>query len=298
LSQEEPGQRRKARKARKNNHKKFIDSYMLILSYITWDVTPELLNIGPFSVRWYGLLFAMAFIAGFKIMQWIYKRENKPEGDVEQLVIYVIVGTVIGARLGHCLFYNPEYYLANPLEILMVWKGGLASHGTSIGIPIAIYLYTKKKKLNFLWQMDSVVIVTALGGSFIRLGNLFNSEIIGKAADVPWAFIFTRVDNVPRHPTQLYESLAYLTIFIVLFFIYKNKYKKLNDGFIFGVFLILLFTFRFFVEFLKENQTGFEEGMAFNMGQLLSVPFILLGVILIVRSVKNIKSVTSTKISK
>jgi prolipoprotein diacylglyceryl transferase len=298
LSQEEPGQRRKARKARKNNHKKFIDSYMLILSYITWDVTPELLNIGPFSVRWYGLLFAMAFIAGFKIMQWIYKRENKPEGDVEQLVIYVIVGTVIGARLGHCLFYNPEYYLANPLEILMVWKGGLASHGTSIGIPIAIYLYTKKKKLNFLWQMDSVVIVTALGGSFIRLGNLFNSEIIGKAADVPWAFIFTRVDNVPRHPTQLYESLAYLTIFIVLFFIYKNKYKKLNDGFIFGVFLILLFTFRFFVEFLKENQTGFEEGMAFNMGQLLSVPFIFLGVILIVRSVKNIKSVTSTKISK
>ena len=271
---------------------------MLILSYITWDVTPELLNIGPFSVRWYGLLFAMAFIAGFKIMQWMYKRENKPESDVEQLVIYAIVGTVIGARLGHCLFYNPEYYLANPLEILMVWKGGLASHGTSIGIPIAIYLYTKKKKLNFLWQMDRVVIVTALGGSFIRLGNLFNSEIIGKAADVPWAFIFTKVDNVPRHPTQLYESIAYLIIFIILFFIYKNKYKQLNDGFIFGVFLILLFTFRFFVEFFKENQTGFEEGMVFNMGQLLSVPFVILGVILIVRSLKKTTSVTSAKISK
>ncbi len=143
---------------------------MIILSYITWDVGPELLNIGPFSVRWYGLLFALAFIASFKIMQWIYKRENKPESDVEQLVIYAIVGTVIGARLGHCLFYNPEYYLANPLEILMVWKGGLASHGTSIGIPIAIYLYTKNKKISFLWQMDRVVIVTALGGSFIRLG--------------------------------------------------------------------------------------------------------------------------------
>lgn len=289
MCREEPGQRKKVRK---NDTQKSVCSNMLILSYITWDITPELLNIGPFSVRWYGLLFAMAFIAGFKIMQWIYKRENKPESDVEQLVIYVIVGTVIGARLGHCLFYNPEYYLANPLEILMVWKGGLASHGTSIGIPIAIYLYTKKKKLNFLWQMDRVVIVTALGGSLIRLGNLFNSEIIGKAADVPWAFIFTRVDNIPRHPTQLYESLAYLTIFIILFFIYKNKYKKLNDGFIFGVFLILLFTFRFFIEFFKENQSGFEQGMAFNMGQLLSVPFIILGVILVVRSLKKNKSVT------
>ena len=271
---------------------------MLILSYITWDVTPELLTIGPFSVRWYGLLFAMAFIAGFKIMQWMYKRENKPESDVEQLVIYAIVGTVIGARLGHCLFYNPEYYLANPLEILMVWKGGLASHGTSIGIPIAIYLYTKKKKINFLWQMDRVVIVTALGGSLIRLGNLFNSEIIGKAADVPWAFIFTRVDNIPRHPTQLYESLGYLIIFLILFFIYKYKYKQLKDGFIFGLFLILLFTFRIFVEFFKENQSGFEQGMVFNMGQLLSVPFVILGIILIVRSLKKTTSVTTEKISK
>jgi len=271
---------------------------MLILSYITWDVTPELLTIGPFSVRWYGLLFAMAFIAGFKIMQWIYKRENKPETDVEQLVVYAIVGTVIGARLGHCLFYNPEYYLANPLEILMVWKGGLASHGTSIGIPIAIYLYTKKKKISFLWQMDRVVIVVALGGSFIRLGNLFNSEIIGKTADVPWAFIFTRIDNVPRHPTQLYESLGYLIIFLILFFIYKKKYKQLNDGFIFGIFLILLFTFRFFVEFFKEVQEPFEAGMILDMGQLLSVPFIILGVILIFISLKKVKSVTSTKISK
>ena len=284
MYRENSGQRKKLRK---NDHQKLIDSNMLILSYITWNVTPELLNIGPFSVRWYGLLFAMAFIAGFKIMQWIYKRENKPESDVEQLIIYAIVGTVIGARLGHCLFYNPEYYLANPLEILMVWKGGLASHGTSIGIPFAIYLYTKKKKLNFLWQMDRVVIVTALGGSFIRLGNLFNSEIIGKAADVPWAFIFTRVDNVPRHPTQLYESLGYLIIFLILFFIYKNKYKQLNDGFIFGLFLILLFIFRIFVEFFKENQTGFEEGMAFNMGQLLSVPFVILGVVLIIKSLKG-----------
>ena len=295
MYRENPGQRKKAKK---NDHQKLINSNMIILSYITWDVGPELFNIGPFSVRWYGLLFAMAFIVGFKIMQWMYKRENKPESDVEQLTIYMIVGTVIGARLGHCLFYNPEYYFANPLEILMVWKGGLASHGASIGILISLYVYTKKKKVSFLWQMDRVVVATALGGSFIRLGNLFNSEIIGKAADVPWAFIFTKVDNVPRHPTQLYESLGYLVIFLILFFIYKNKYKVLNDGFIFGLFLILLFAFRFFVEFFKENQTGFEEGMAYNMGQLLSVPFVILGVILIVRSLKKIKSITPAKISK
>jgi len=295
MYRENPGQRKKAKK---NDHQKLINSNMIILSYITWDVGPELFNIGPFSVRWYGLLFAMAFIVGFKIMQWMYKRENKPESDVEQLTIYMIVGTVIGARLGHCLFYNPEYYLANPLEILMVWKGGLASHGASIGILISLYVYTKKKKVSFLWQMDRVVVATALGGSFIRLGNLFNSEIIGKAADVPWAFIFTKVDNVPRHPTQLYESLGYLVIFLILFFIYKNKYKVLNDGFIFGLFLFLLFTFRIIVEFFKENQTGFEEGMAFNMGQLLSVPFVILGIILIVRSLKKNKNVTPAKISK
>ncbi len=295
MYRENPGQRKKAKK---NNHQKLINSNMIILSYITWDVGPELFNIGPFSVRWYGLLFAMAFIVGFKIMQWMYKRENKHESDVEQLTVYMIVGTVIGARLGHCLFYNPEYYFANPLEILMVWKGGLASHGASIGILISLYVYTKKKKVSFLWQMDRVVVATALGGSFIRLGNLFNSEIIGKAADVPWAFIFTKVDNVPRHPTQLYESLGYLVIFLILFFIYKNKYKVLNDGFIFGLFLFLLFTFRIIVEFFKENQTGFEEGMAFNMGQLLSVPFVILGVILIVRSLKKNKNVTPAKISK
>ena len=295
MCREEPEQRKKARK---NDYQKLVNSNMIILSYITWDVGPELLNIGPLSVRWYGLLFAMAFIVGFQIMQWMYKRENKPVSDVEQLAIYMILGTVIGARLGHCLFYNPEYYLANPLEILMVWKGGLASHGASIGILISLYIYTKKKKISFLWQMDRVVIVTALGGSFIRLGNLFNSEIIGKAADVPWAFIFTRVDNVPRHPTQLYESIGYLIIFLILFFIYKNKYKQLNDGFIFGLFLILLFTFRIIVEFFKENQTSFEQGMVFNMGQLLSVPFVILGVILIVRSLKKTKSVTSAKISK
>jgi phosphatidylglycerol---prolipoprotein diacylglyceryl transferase len=254
---------------------------MIILSYITWSVSPEIVNLGPISIRWYGLLFALAFVAGFKILQWMYKREQKPVMDVEQVAVYMILGTVIGARLGHCLFYNPEYYLSNPLEILMVWKGGLASHGAAIGILISIYIYAKKKKESFIALLDKIVILVALGGSFIRLGNLFNSEIIGKPANLPWAFIFTSVDNVPRHPTQIYESLAYLIIFLILIFIYKKKSGKLNNGFIFGLFLILLFAFRFFVEFLKENQSPFEAGMILNMGQILSIPFVIIGIVII-----------------
>ncbi len=263
---------------------------MLTLSYIAWSTTPEMFSIGPITVRWYGLLFAMAFIVGYQILTWMYKRERKPETDVEQLTVYMIIGTVIGARLGHVLFYNPTFYFENPLEILMVWKGGLASHGAAVGILIAMYIYSNlKKDQSFLWVMDRVVIATALGGSFIRLGNLFNSEIIGKPADVPWAFVFTRIDDVPRHPTQLYESLAYLIIFIILIFVYKSKSKQLNDGFFFGLFLVLIFSFRFFVEFLKEVQSGFEVGMILDMGQLLSIPFVIIGFIYIMRSFKTSK---------
>jgi prolipoprotein diacylglyceryl transferase len=268
---------------------------MMLLSYITWDVHPELFNLGPISVRWYGLLFATAFIVGYKIMQWIYKREGKPESEVEQLAIYMILGTVIGARLGHCLFYSPGYYLSNPLEILMVWKGGLASHGATIGILIALYLYTKKKKENILWLLDRIVIVTAIGGASVRFGNLFNSEIIGKATDVPWAFIFTSVDDIPRHPAQLYESIAYIILFFILLFLYIKKWKQLNRGFLFGLFLILLFSSRFFIEFYKENQSGFEAGMLLNMGQVLSIPFIITGVIFIFRSLKSKAESQSTK---
>lgn len=258
----------------------------MLLSFITWNVDPELLHLGPISVRWYGLLFALAFIVGYKIFEWVFKRENRPQEDLEQLAVYMIFGTVIGARLGHCLFYNPEYYLSHPIEILEVWKGGLASHGAAIGILIALYLYVKKKKESFLWLLDRIVIVVALGGSFIRLGNLFNSEIIGKPANVPWAFVFTRVDNLPRHPSQLYESIAYFLIFVVLFYLYKNKYKELAKGYLFGLFLVLVFAFRFFVEFLKEVQEPFEAGLVLDMGQILSIPFVLAGLYLIWRAVK------------
>jgi prolipoprotein diacylglyceryl transferase len=259
-----------------------------MLAFIEWSVSPEIFHLGPVSVRWYGFLFAMAFVAGYIIMSWVFKKEGRPKTDLEQLSVYMIFGTVIGARLGHCLFYNPEYYLSNPIEILKVWEGGLASHGAAIGIIIAIYLFSdKKKNYSMLWVLDRIVIVVALAGTFIRLGNLFNSEIIGIPTDVSWAFIFTSVDDLPRHPAQLYESIAYLIIFITLFFIYYKGIEKNRKGLLFGLFLVLVFTFRFFVEFVKENQSSFEEGLVLNMGQILSIPFVLMGLIFILKSFKQ-----------
>lgn len=259
----------------------------MLLAFIEWSVSPEIFHLGPISVRWYGFLFAMAFVAGYFIMTWVFKKENRPQTDLEQLTVYMIFGTVIGARLGHCLFYNPAYYLSNPIEIFKVWEGGLASHGAAIGIIFAIYLFSNKKKnYSMIWVLDRVVIVVALAGTFIRLGNLFNSEIIGIPTDVAWAFIFYSVDDLPRHPAQLYESIAYFIIFIVLWFVYYKGYEKNRSGLLFGLFLVLVFTFRFFVEFLKENQTGFEAGMALNMGQLLSIPFVTIGLIFINRAFK------------
>jgi prolipoprotein diacylglyceryl transferase len=259
----------------------------MILAFIEWSISPEIFHLGPISVRWYGFLFAMSFVAGYFIMTWVFKKEKRPQPDLEQLSVYMIFGTVIGARLGHCLFYNPVYYLSNPIEILKVWEGGLASHGAALGILVAVYLFSKKKKnYSFLWIIDRIVIVVALAGTFIRLGNLFNSEIIGKPANVAWAFIFTSVDDLPRHPTQLYESIAYLIIFLILIFIYYKGFEKNRSGLLFGLFLLLVFTFRFFVEFLKENQSAFEKGMVLDMGQLLSIPFIIAGIIFIIKSFK------------
>lgn len=264
-----------------------INNITLIISYITWDVSREIVNIGPLSIRWYGLLFALAFVFGFIILTRVYKLEKKPQTDLEQLSIYVILGTVIGARLGHCLFYDPAYYLSNPLEMIKVWEGGLASHGAAIGILTALYLFSKKKKdQGMLWTLDRLVIVVALGGALIRLGNLFNSEIIGMQTDVPWAFIFTSIDDIPRHPAQLYESIAYFISFGILYFIYLKKRETLKTGFLFGLFLILIFGFRFFVEFIKEDQSAFEAGMILNMGQILSIPFVLMGLYYLVRKPK------------
>jgi prolipoprotein diacylglyceryl transferase len=249
-----------------------------LLATITWSISPEIFSVGPIHIRWYGLLFALSFIVGFKIMEKIFQKENRPMDDLNDLIWYMILGTVIGARLGHCLFYNPEYYLSNPLEILKVWTGGLASHGAAVGILTSIYFYSKKKKnQSFLWVMDRVVITVALAAVFIRTGNLFNSEIVGYPTDLPWGFIFTSLDNIPRHPAQLYEALFYLLSFVIISYQYIKFDGKFKDGFLFGIFLILIFGFRIIVEYFKENQTYFEEGMFMNMGQLLSIPLVIAG---------------------
>jgi len=256
---------------------------------INWDVSPDIFSIGPITIRWYGLLFAMSFIVGYQIMIIIFKRENKSEHDLNDLVWYMILGTVLGARLGHCLFYNPDYYLSHPLEILQIWKGGLASHGAGIGIITALILYTRKKKeISFLWIMDRVVITVALSGFFIRMGNLFNSEIIGKPTNGNCGFVFVSVDNIPRHPAQLYEAIAYLLIFIFLLSFYFRVKGKFKNGLLFGLFLVSVFGFRFFVEFFKENQSLFEQNLFLNMGQLLSIPFVIIGIYFLFRKDKKV----------
>ena len=253
-----------------------------MLAFITWNPDPEIFNIGSFAIRWYGLLFALAFVFGYLILLNIFKHEKIPEKLLDKLATYIIIATIVGARLGHCFFYEPDYYMSNPWEILMVWKGGLASHGAAIAIILAILIFSSKYKLSFIWIIDRIVIVVALAGFFIRMGNLMNSEIYGNATTVPWAFIFIRDDAIPRHPTQIYEALAYILIFIILYTIYKKKKGKPTPALLFGLFLILVFSSRFFIEFLKVPQVAFENSMTLNMGQILSIPFVTIGIIAIV----------------
>ena len=191
---------------------------------IPWDVNPEIFRIGSFAVRWYGLLFASSFLFGYFIMLRIFKNENLPDSLLDKLTVYMAIGVIIGARLGHCLLYEPEYYLAKPIEILKVWKGGLASHGAAAGILIAVGIFAYKEKKGYFWVLDRVAIVVALSGFFIRMGNLMNSEIYGIETTVPWGFVFLRNgETAPKHPTQIYEGLAYLLIFLLLFRIYWRK---------------------------------------------------------------------------
>jgi len=267
----------------------------MLLHYIQWNVNPEIFP-GFLPVRWYGLLFAGAFLAGYLVLIRIFQNEFKDPkvatNRLDLLAMYTLIATVIGARIGHTLFYEPAYYLSNPIEILMVWQGGLASHGAAIGILIGLWFYAGKIRKPYLWSLDRLVIVVALGGAFIRIGNLMNSEIYGHATNLPWAFVFNN-DGVPRHPTQIYEALSYLAIFFFLHKYYWMHKGKPKEGFIFGMFLILLFSARFFIEFLKEVQVNFEEGMALNMGQWLSIPFIIAGFLIIYFQSK--KPILSTK---
>lgn len=362
---------------------------MTIFNFILWDVSPELFSLGPLTVRWYGLLFALGFLIGQQILIRIYKGEGKSEKHVETLTIYMVIATIIGARLGHCLFYQPDYYLQNPLEILKIWEGGLASHGATIGILIAIYLYSKKETdQSYFYVLDRLVIVIAFAACLIRLGNLMNSEIIGKPTDLPTAFLFvhdtksaietpngkfiedvvirengqsikdnnniplvgidismdfkktlkseeqiksfiqtqlrdsiSRYSNeenvlvpmqlsptikqnadksftatiqayaIPRHPSQLYESISSLLLFLLLLFIYSRKKSKTPEGRIFALFVVVLFTLRFLYEYQKENQVDAEsviiQNTGMNIGQLLSIPFILIGLFILMRSFRK-----------
>jgi prolipoprotein diacylglyceryl transferase len=264
-------------------------SLLNVLTYITWDIDPDIFTI-PFinhPVRWYGLLFAFAFLISQQIMYFIYKRDGRPATEVDTLTVYAVVATIVGARLGHVLFYDPIHYFQNPIKILMVWEGGLASHGGVIGILIAIYLFSRKTNANYLWVLDRVSIVASLTFCIIRLGNLMNSEMIGTPTNLPWAFIFTRMDDVPRHPAQLYEAIHYFIWFIVLFLVWYRLKDRMKIGLLFSWSLIMLFSLRFVDEFFKLDQVDFEGSMILNMGQLLSIPFILTGVLLLIFKVYN-----------
>lgn len=361
-------------------------AFIVNFLFIVWNQNPEIWPGGSVPFRWYGLLFALGFFIGQIIITKIFKAEGKPEKDVDALTYYMIIATILGARLGHCLFYQPDFYLANPIEILKVWEGGLASHGATVGIIFAMWLYTRKRPdQSWLWILDRIVIVVALGGAFIRFGNLMNSEIIGKPSSLPWAMVFAHqttesiqiADNeqiekiavekmsgdtlvnelkmqsirfhitfkkegtsapsiqafvlsalpiaiqranedeenvvyypqsaqirhgfdsegrntlsikafgIPRHPSMMYESISTLFIFLVLFFYWKRNVGKLPEGQLFSIFVIILFTLRFFYEFSKENQVDFEAGLPLNMGQILSIPMVAIGIFIFFKSLKK-----------
>ena len=263
------------------------------LLYILWNPNLEIFRIGNFAIRWYSTCWLIGLALAYFIVKWLYKDQKVKDAYFDPLFMYCFLGILIGARLGHCLFYQPEYFLSSWTHVVEMflpihqmadgsWKftgyEGLASHGGTIGLMVALYLYYRKTGMNLWHVLDDIAIATPITACFIRLGNLMNSEIIGTPTNVPWAFIFERVDMTPRHPGQLYEAIAYFVFFFVMLHFYKRTSKKVGTGFYFGLCLTLIFTFRFFIEYTKDIQVDFESGMIFNMGQLLSIPFIILGI--------------------
>jgi phosphatidylglycerol---prolipoprotein diacylglyceryl transferase len=248
--------------------------------------SPSIESFGPLQPRWYGVMFAMAFLSGYAVGLKMYRDAGRTQAELDRLLIYVIIATVVGARLGHVFFYEAEFYLRNIHLIPQVWTGGLASHGAAIGIIIAMYLYARRTpNTTFMWVADRVVPGVAIGGMFIRTGNFFNSEILGMPSDLPWAIAFHNAPSlseadrlIPRHPSMLYEALLVLAIFIILLVIYRRYKNRPPEGALFGTFLILLFTGRFFIEFTKENLADFLAAWPLDMGQLLSIPFVMVGI--------------------
>ncbi len=258
--------------------------------FVNWHVDPVLIHIGSFGIRWYSLLFVSGFILGWYLFKWFFRREGVPEKLMDPLLYTMLIATIVGARLGHCIFYQPDYYFGSWQgfwEIFMPWKGGLASHGGAIAILLAMWWYSshygKKNDFDFVWIIDRLVIATAFAGCLIRLGNLFNSEIYGDVTNLPWGFIFElRGETEPKHPTQLYESLSYLVLGLIMLWVYAKKLDKVHRGFFMGFFFVVCFGMRFIIEFIKEPQVEFEQSMTLNMGQILSIPCVLLGIAMLV----------------
>lgn len=267
-----------------------------MLSDITWTADPAIFTIGSKEIRWYSLMFIIGFGIGYKIVERMWRRESINPKWIDPLLYYTLIGTVVGARFGHCLFYDPGYYLSHPIEILKVWEGGLASHGGVLGIIVAIYFYSKHvSRQSMLWTFDKLVVPTGLVAALIRIGNLINHEVYGLPTDRPWGFRFIEnlhawrqgaepIFSAPSHPTQIYEAVCYLLTFVLCMWLYFKKEAWKKEGLIFGIFMICIFTARFFIEFLKNNQEDFEAAMPINMGQCLSIPFIVMGIYFVVRA--------------
>lgn len=267
-----------------------------MLSDITWTADPAIFTIGSKEIRWYSLMFIIGFGIGYKIVERMWRRESINPKWIDPLLYYTLIGTVVGARFGHCLFYDPGYYLSHPIEILKVWEGGLASHGGVLGIIVAIYFYSKHvSRQSMLWTFDKLVVPTGLVAALIRIGNLMNHEVYGLPTDRPWGFRFIEnlhawrqgaepIFSAPSHPTQIYEAVCYLLTFVLCMWLYFKKDAWKKEGLIFGIFMICIFTARFFIEFLKNNQEDFEAAMPINMGQCLSIPFIVTGIYFVVRA--------------
>ncbi len=274
-----------------------------MLNYVTWNVSPEIFTIGGFSLRYYSAFFAIGFILAYFIIKHYYRKENIPQKELDRLTIFVVLGGIIGARLGHCIFYEPSYFLTSKhwMEMILPFSfspfkftgfQGLASHGGAIGVLVAVFIFKfKSKQDGFLSITDKLVIPIGFVGALIRFGNLMNSEIYGYPTDLPWGFLFVRNgDTLPCHPTQIYEALCYIIVSAVLILLYKRKNFAKKHGLMLGAFLIMVFTARFFIEFFKQNQEAFEEGMSLNMGQILSIPAIVCGIVLVIYAFRTKKT--------
>ena len=276
----------------------------MALNYIIWNVDPYIFTfpenfplLGGRPIAWYGLLWALAFVVGYYIIKRMFRKDGLGEEYADKILIYMLIFTIVGARLGHCLFYEPDYYLSDPVKMIYIWEGGLASHGGAIGILLGLWIYSRRIKKPFLWVMDRVVVPVAIAGAFIRFGNLMNSEIYGYATNLPWGFKFVRdwapgtpIDMIPAcHPTQIYEALFCIAVFVVLMYLFfKTDTADKRQGFFFGLFCTVVFGSRILIEFIKQPQVEFENSMTLDMGQWLSIPFVIAGICFMIRSFKKV----------